>query len=74
MGEFWYCVKHHRVEGPGGCPNKDRLGPYDTEAEASHALEKTQERNEAWDSDPDWNDDAPTDNVEGVAGLEHGQD
>jgi hypothetical protein len=59
MSEYWYCLKHHRVEGTEGEPNKDRLGPYATEEEAAHALEKVQARNESWDNDPDWNDDAP---------------
>lgn len=55
--EFWFCLKHHQVEGRDGCPNKDRLGPYDSEADAARALEKAAERTEAWDSDPAWNDD-----------------
>ena len=55
-GKYWYCLTHHTVEGEDGCPNQDRLGPYDTEAEASRALEKVEERNEEWDNDPDWND------------------
>ena len=54
---FWYCLKHHAVEPVEGCPNKDRLGPYETEAEAARALEKAAERTEAWDEDPVWNDD-----------------
>lgn len=58
---YWFCLRHHTVEGPAGCPNKDRLGPYTTEAEASRALEKVDERNEAWDKDPAWNDDAEDD-------------
>jgi hypothetical protein len=49
MSQFWYCLKHHAVEGPDGCKAKDRLGPYDSEAEASRALDKVEERNEAWD-------------------------
>jgi len=57
MSEYWYCLKHHRVEPTEGEPNKDRLGPYATEAEAARALDKVQERNESWDHDPDWNDD-----------------
>jgi hypothetical protein len=57
--EFWFCLEHHRVEGRGGCPNRDRLGPYATEAEASRALAKVEERNESWDNDPKWNDDNP---------------
>lgn len=57
MAEFWYCIKHSRVEGEEGCPNKDRLGPYDTEAEASRAIENAAERTEAWDHDPQWTDE-----------------
>lgn len=57
--EYWYCVKHAAVEGPDGCRVKDRLGPYPTHEQAARALEITQERNEAWDDDPRWNDDAP---------------
>ena len=56
--EFWYCLVHNRVEGRQGCKNADRLGPYATEREASRALDKVAERNEAWENDPDWNDDA----------------
>jgi hypothetical protein len=33
------------------------LGPYPSAAEAERALEKVQERNDAWDDDPNWNDD-----------------
>lgn len=56
--EYWYCIKHSRVEPYEGCRNKDRMGPYDTEAEAARALETAAERTEAWDNDPRWNDDA----------------
>ncbi|QNN53263.1 hypothetical protein [Nocardioides mesophilus] len=55
--QFWFCLKHHTVEGEDGCRNADRLGPYATEAEASRALDKVEERNEEWDHDPDWSDD-----------------
>ncbi|GAB2747253.1 hypothetical protein [Nocardioides pakistanensis] len=55
--EYWYCLKHHRVEGREGCKNADRLGPYPTEAEAARALEHVEERNEEWDNDPRWKDD-----------------
>ena len=51
------CLKHHTVEGEAGCKAADRLGPYDTAEEAAHALEKVAERNEAWENDPNWNDD-----------------
>lgn len=58
MSEYWYCLTHHAVEGPDGCKWADRLGPYETEAEAARALEKVEERNQAWDDDPRWNDNA----------------
>lgn len=58
QAEYWFCLKHHTVEGAAGCRNADRLGPYATSEEASRALEKVEERNEAWDNDPDWNDEA----------------
>jgi hypothetical protein len=55
--EYFFCLKHHRVEQRNqGCPARDRLGPYPSEAEAARALEKVQERNEEWDTDPRWND------------------
>lgn len=56
-GQFYYCIKHHAVEGADGCRAIDRLGPYPTRAEAERALEIAQERNERWDDDPAWNDD-----------------
>ena len=57
--EYWFCLTHNTVEGAEGCRKSDRLGPYESAEEASRALEKVQERNEAWDNDPDWNDDVP---------------
>lgn len=54
--KFYFCLNHHAVEGPDGCKPADRLGPYPSEAEAARALEKVQERNEAWDNDPNWKD------------------
>ncbi len=57
MTEYWYCLTHERVEGKDGCRNADRLGPYASESEAARAKEIAAERTEAWDQDPDWNDD-----------------
>lgn len=54
---YFFCLKHHAVEGEDGCRAKDRLGPYETEAEAGRALDKVEERNEGWENDPRWNDD-----------------
>ncbi len=54
--EFWFCLKHHTVESQDGCKNADRLGPYASREDAGRALEKVQQRNEAWDEDPAWNE------------------
>jgi hypothetical protein len=50
--EYWFCLTHHAVEPRGQfCSKNDRLGPYPSYAEAERALEKVEERNEAWDDD-----------------------
>ncbi|EFQ83501.1 hypothetical protein HMPREF0063_11163 [Aeromicrobium marinum DSM 15272] len=59
--QFYFCLKHRTVEGEHGCKAADRLGPYDTSADAARALDKVAERNTEWENDPDWNDDAPRD-------------
>ncbi|MCL3836646.1 hypothetical protein [Aeromicrobium duanguangcaii] len=56
---YYYCLKHHAVEGDHGCKAADRMGPYETEDEASRALEIAREKTKAWDEDPKWNDDVP---------------
>jgi hypothetical protein len=56
-GQWWFCLVHQRVEGDDGCPNKDRMGPYATEAEAAAVLERAALRNEAWENDPNWRDE-----------------
>ncbi|MCW2747638.1 MAG: hypothetical protein JWP10_780 [Nocardioidaceae bacterium] len=58
--EFYFCMKHHTVEGKVGCKAADRMGPYASRGEAEHALEIAAERTKQWDEDPDWNDDAKT--------------
>jgi hypothetical protein len=54
---WYYCIEHGTVEPFGGCPAKDRLGPYATKEEAAKALQMAQDRNEEWDHDTAWNDD-----------------
>jgi hypothetical protein len=58
--QYWYCLNHKTVETREGCKNADRLGPYESYADASRALDKVEERNEEWENDPNWNDDAPS--------------
>ncbi|MFF1909590.1 hypothetical protein [Kitasatospora sp. NPDC058218] len=59
-GEWFYCIKHAKVEEGPECPAKDRLGPYATREEATHALETAEERNREWKSDDARWDDRPT--------------
>ncbi|HEY6738763.1 MAG TPA: hypothetical protein VI076_07915 [Actinopolymorphaceae bacterium] len=56
--EWWYCLRHRRVEPWEGCKDADRLGPYASPEAAEHALQTVAERNEAWDEeDARWDDD-----------------
>lgn len=55
-GEYYWCLTHHRVEPYDGCKAADRLGPYKSPEEAQHALEHAEARNEAWETDPTFND------------------
>jgi len=50
---WYYCLVHQRVEPEEGCANAERLGPFDTKAEAENALELAKERNAAYDADDD---------------------
>ncbi|WP_084962639.1 hypothetical protein [Thermoactinospora rubra] len=47
--QWWFCLKHMRVEPDKGCPNKDRMGPYSSAEEAAGALQRSAERNRAWE-------------------------
>lgn len=55
-GQWYYCLKHGVVEPYEACKAGDRLGPYSTQADASDALFRVAARNEAWETDPRFND------------------
>lgn len=59
-GDFYWCVKHGRVEsGDQLCAAQERLGPYPSRGEAEQALEKVKQRNEEWDAeDARWEGEA----------------
>ncbi|WP_062378389.1 hypothetical protein [Demequina pelophila] len=55
MTKYWYNTKTREVEQGHRSSWEHLMGPYDTEAEARHALEIAKARNERWDSDDeDW--------------------
>ncbi|GAB3698438.1 SPOR domain-containing protein [Mariniluteicoccus flavus] len=56
--EYYYCMDHKTVEPWDGCRSGNRLGPYNSRDEAQQALSTVEQRNEQWDNDPKWNDDA----------------
>ncbi|MBO3680646.1 hypothetical protein [Streptomyces sp. NEAU-YJ-81] len=58
-GEWYYCIRHQKVEEGPECRAADRLGPYASPEEAAHAMETARERNEEWQNDPRWRDDEP---------------
>ncbi|MFE0188842.1 hypothetical protein [Streptomyces sp. NPDC059008] len=55
-GEWYYCLRHQRVEEGPECRAADRFGPYATREEAAHAMETAKERNLEWETDPKWHD------------------
>lgn len=71
-GEWFYCLKHGKVEEGPECPAKDRFGPYTSRAEAEHAMETAHERNVEWETDPRWSNEAEEDGGEAEKGDGHG--
>ncbi|MBB1244220.1 hypothetical protein GL263_11715 [Streptomyces durbertensis] len=55
-GEWFYCLRHQKVEEGPECPAKDRFGPYGTREEAENAMRTAHERNKEWQNDPRWHD------------------
>lgn len=52
-GPWFWCLIHGRVEGPDGCPNDSRMGPYETRELAATALGRAHERTREWDAEED---------------------
>jgi hypothetical protein len=51
-GRYFWCLRHHRVETDADiCAARYVLGPYGSAADAERALERVQERNEAWETE-----------------------
>ena len=56
--QWWFDLKtKSAVQDSKAGRSADRLGPYSSREEAERALQKVEERNEAYDHDPRWNDD-----------------
>jgi hypothetical protein len=57
-GTYWFCLDHHRAEPFEGCGSQNRIGPFDTEDAAAHALETIAARERRYDQeDAAWNGD-----------------
>jgi hypothetical protein len=46
--QFWYNMRTGKVEQGPQSLSLDRVGPFATEAEAAHALEKLRENSAKW--------------------------
>ncbi|MDQ2623784.1 MAG: SPOR domain-containing protein [Actinomycetota bacterium] len=55
--KFYFNVRTRKVEQGTLSPAKDRLGPYDTHAEATLALERARSRSVAWDEEDEAKDE-----------------
>ena len=52
MSEYFWCLDHKKVEsGDERCSSNQALGPYPSAEDASHAIDRVAERNDAWDED-----------------------
>ena len=49
--QYWYNTKTGRVEFGFESSVVDRVGPFETAAEASHALERLRANSAKWDAD-----------------------
>ena len=57
-GDWWFDLKSKSaVQDAKAGRSADRLGPYPTREAAEQALAKVEERNAAYDANPDWKDD-----------------
>ena len=54
--KYWYNLKTGAVEKGMLSPGVDRVGPFETESEASNALDLLRERSAAWDEEEREND------------------
>jgi len=60
-GEYYWCLKHSRVEPREGCRDADRMGPYPTEEAARNWRASVEARNEKWDEeDREWEEGPST--------------
>jgi len=49
--QYWYNMKTGEVEFGFASPSVDRVGPFPTQVEASHALEKLRANSAKWAAD-----------------------
>jgi hypothetical protein len=49
--QYWYNMKTGEVEFGFASPSADRVGPFPTEVDASHALDKLRANSAKWAAD-----------------------
>jgi hypothetical protein len=56
--EFWWCMKHSRVEKLEDSDSTNRIGPFTTYEAAEHALQTIHDRESAYDKEDSesWDD------------------
>lgn len=50
QGRWYWCLTHAQVEQGPGCPDMERLGPYDSRERAEGAIARTRARTEEQDA------------------------
>ncbi|MGL4831783.1 MAG: hypothetical protein ACRCWS_04260 [Propionibacteriaceae bacterium] len=61
--KYYWSLTRHCVVGEGEEKAENRLGPYTSEKEAAAALQRIQQRNEQWDTDPAFHDPEEEDDL-----------
>ena len=58
VARYYWCLTHDQVEEGTVCRATNRLGPYDSAAEARAWSERVESREEAWQAEDErWNED-----------------
>ena len=51
MGQYYWCLKHERVEEGAVCRSAQRLGPYNSPEAARDWHQRVEDRDESWQAE-----------------------